>query len=92
MYLQLVVLGHRATYGREHFARVYASCAATFQLLDDYQLLPFTGLHRKRRATTRMQSYVALLHRMLYVLWVMIVSPNNAELFEPASYEQLPIT
>src|ERR671917_244576 len=85
------MLRHRATYGGDHFAHVRACYVSSFQLLNDHQLLPFVGSHRKRRATTRTQSHVALFHRLLYVLRVVVASPNNDEVFKPARYKQLPV-
>src|SRR5215213_6470669 len=85
------MLRHRAPYGGDHFAQIHARYVPALQLLDDYQLLPFVGAHRERRATPRTQGCVALFHRLLYVLRVMVASPNNDELFEPACYEQLPV-
>src|ERR671910_1140178 len=85
------MLRHRAPYGGDHFAQVRARYVPALQLLDDYQLLPFVGAHRERRATPRTQGCVALFHRLFYVLRVMVASPNNDELFEPARYEQLPV-
>src|SRR5215207_97789 len=85
------MLRHRAPYGGDHFAPVRARYVPAFQLLDDYQLLPFVRPHRKRRTTPRTHSCVALFHRLLYVLRVMVASPNNDEVFKPARYEQLPV-
>ena len=79
MDLQFVVLGHRAANGRDHFTQVRAPHVASFQLLDDDQLLTFVGRFREGRTTLRAQSRVAPLRRLLYVLWVMIESPDNDE-------------
>jgi hypothetical protein len=48
-----MVLRYLSAYVRHHLAQVRAPYEASFQFLDDDQLLTFVGINRKRRATIR---------------------------------------
>jgi hypothetical protein len=87
---QVMVLGDRLAHRLYYLIGSRVSMLA-IELGRYHQLLSAAQVDRKGGATSRPDGGMALLHCQFDILWIMILTLDNDQIFQPASDKQLAI-